>query len=172
MLAQLAPGRLGSFSLQGLRKMVEETSRKTRLGAVLGGVELHNCTGYVSALVREKFLAATGWFVSYVARLLRARQVAYSRSVQSWAPKLAADGQEMLTREPPHTVFADLQTLGPRNCAPLLVFPRDPSTRVSQNDAKLAACELKHSLLRSLCTLIRGTRMQGISMQQDTALIR
>jgi hypothetical protein len=46
-----------------------------------GGAELHNYTGYVRALVQEKFLAATGWFVSFVARLLRARQVAYSRSV-------------------------------------------------------------------------------------------
>ena len=57
--------------------MVEDTASETRLDKVLRGAETHNCTCFVRALGREKFLAATGWFVSFEVRLLWARKVAY-----------------------------------------------------------------------------------------------
>jgi hypothetical protein len=57
------------FPSQGLRKMVTDTARERRLGALVGGAELRYCRGCVRALLQEKFLAAASWFVSFVTRL-------------------------------------------------------------------------------------------------------
>ena len=57
------------FFSAGFALNYRRNSRETSIGRSFGGQALQNCEGCVSALVREKFLAATGCFARFLAIL-------------------------------------------------------------------------------------------------------